>query len=126
MSNTLDGIFLAVGEVVGGVDHPTVAGLVMCHLADAIQDRVPHIHIGRGHVDFGAQYFFALVELSCLHARQQIQVLLHAAVAVWAVPAGLGKRATVLPGLLGSEIADVSVALLHQVYRPVVELLEIR
>ena len=46
VGNALNGIFLAVGEVIGGINHPVGTGLVMSHLANTVQDRVAHIHIG--------------------------------------------------------------------------------
>ena len=55
VGDALDGIRLAVGVVVHGVDAPLVAGAVMRGVEDAVHDRVAHVEVGRGHVDFGAQ-----------------------------------------------------------------------
>ena len=59
------------------------------------------------------------------HALEQVEVLLHRAIAVRAVLAGLGQRAAVLADLVGGQVVDVGLAVLDQLDRPLVELLEI-
>ena len=56
VGDVLDGIRLAVGVVVHGVDAPLVAGAVMRGVQDAVHDRVAHVEVGRGHVDLGAEH----------------------------------------------------------------------
>ena len=126
VGNALDRIFLAVGEVVGRVNHPLGARLVVRGLANAIQDRVAHIHIGRGHIDLRPQHLLAVGELPGLHARQQIAVFRHAAFAIRAVFTGFCERTAVFPRLLGVQVTDIGKPLVHQVQGPVVQLLEIR
>ena len=55
MGNPLDGIRQTVREVVHRVDAPVVAGPVVRDAANAVDGRVPHIHVGRGHVDLGPE-----------------------------------------------------------------------
>lgn len=100
MGDALDGVRLTVGEVVVGVDAPLVAGLVMVGMTDAVQDRVAQVHVRRRHVDLGAQHTLAILELAGLHAREQVEVFLDAAVAERAVAARLGQAAAVFLGLL--------------------------
>jgi hypothetical protein len=54
-----------------------------------------------GHVDFGPQHPGAVGEFAGAHALEQIQVFLHAAVAVGAVRTRFGQGAPVLADLVG-------------------------
>ena len=56
---------------------------------------------------------------------KQIQILFHRAIAIRAVFARLGQRAAILANFLGRQIVDVSLAILDQLDRPLVELIEI-
>ena len=66
---------------------------------------------GRRHVDPRAQHVRAVRELARPHAREQIEVLLDARLAVRTVGARLGQRAADSPDLLGGEAVDVRHAL---------------
>ena len=87
--------------------------------------RVAQVHVGGGHVDLGAQHARAVRELAGAHALEQVQVLLDRAVAVGAVLARLGQRAAVLADLLGAQVIHIGLALLDQLERILVQLLEI-
>ena len=79
----------------------------------------------RGHVDLGAQHAGAVRELAGAHAVEQVEVLLHRALPVGAVLAGLGERAAVDADLLLALVVDVGLAGADQVLGPGVELLEV-
>src|SRR5207249_11641174 len=53
VGDPLDGVGLAVGEVVHRVDAPPIAGPVMGHLPDPVHRRIPQVEVRRGHVDPG-------------------------------------------------------------------------
>ena len=55
VGDALERIRLAVGVVVHGIDAPLVAGALVRGVEDAVHDRIAHVEVGRGHVDFGAQ-----------------------------------------------------------------------
>jgi hypothetical protein len=74
----LDGITLAVGEVVHGVNAPIVARAVVVGVLDAVHDRVAHVHVGVRHVDPGPQHFLTVAVLAVLHLPEQPQVLFDA------------------------------------------------
>ena len=118
MRDALDRVGLPVGKVVHRVDAPLVAGAVVVGVEDAVHHRVAQVDVGRGHVDLGAQRARALGELARAHALEQVQVLLHRAVAVGAVLARLGQRAAVLAHLLRAQVVDIGLALLDQLARP--------
>ena len=125
VGDALDGVGLPVGPVVGGVDHPVVAGAVVLDPADAVQHGVTHRHDVVLHVDAGAQHLRPVVELAGPHATQQVEVLLGAAVAVGGLDARLAEAAALLGDRLGVLVVDVGQALGDQLLRPGVQLLEV-
>ena len=125
MGDTFYRILLAVREIVGGIDHPGVARLVMRHLADTVEDRITQVDIGCAHIDSCAQHLRACIELPGAHAGEQVEILLDTALPIRAVPAWLGECPAVLPRLIGVEIAHVGIPVLNEVYRPVIQLLEV-
>ncbi|MCY1398408.1 hypothetical protein D9M71_134380 [compost metagenome] len=125
VSDALDGIRLAMGEVIARVDAPLVTGLVMVGMADAIEDRITQVHVRRSHIDLRAQRPAAIRELAGLHAGEQVEVLFHGAVAEGAVPARLGEGATVLAHFFRRQVADERLASLDQLDRPLMQLVEV-
>ena len=123
--NPFDGVFLPVRKVVGRVDRPGIAGLVMMRAANPVQDRIAHVHVRVRHIDPGAQHPGAVLELTRAHAAQKIQILTNRALAIRAVAARLRQRATIGPRLFGAQIIDIGFALLHQVLGPAIQLLEV-
>ena len=79
-------------EVIHRVDRPAVALAVVGRMADAVEQGVPHHHVGVGHVDSGPKYMAAVGKLPRPHPLQQVQVLRDRATAPWALHAGLGHR----------------------------------
>ena len=125
VGDALDGIRLAVGVVVHGVDAPLVAGAVMRGVQDAVHDRIAHVEVGRGHVDFGAEHAAAVGEFALLHADEEVEIFFDGAVAKGAVFAGLGEGAAVLADLVGGEVVDIGLAILDELQGPLVELAEV-
>ena len=70
MGDVFDGIGNGVGVVIHRVDAPFVAGVVVVHAADAVNHRVAHIDVARGHVDFQAQGFAAVGKFAGFHAHK--------------------------------------------------------
>src|SRR5262245_34600176 len=123
--DVLDGLRLAVGEVVARIDAPRGAGARMAPMQDAVEHRVAKIDVARRHVDLGPQHPRAIGKLARPHAPEQVEVLIHRSFAPWTVTAGLGQRAAIAPHLLLRLIVDVSLTGSDQVLGPGVELLEI-
>jgi hypothetical protein len=59
------------------------------------------------------------------HAPEQVHVLLDTAIAVWAVPAGLGQGAAVRADLLRAQRIDVRQSHLDEIFSRCVQLVEI-
>ena len=85
----------------------------MVHIADAVNDRVAHIEVAARQVDLRAQRAATLGKLAVFHALEEVEVLLHVALAVGG-DGGLANVAAVLSRLLGRQVADVGKALLDE------------
>ena len=123
--DALDGIRLAVREIVHRIDAPFVAGAVMLGVQDAVHDGIAQVEIGRRHVDLGAQGSRAVGKFAGLHALEQIQIFFDRSVAIGAFLAGFGQRAALLADFVADQIADVGLAGLDELNRPFVKLAEI-
>ena len=81
-----------MGVVVGRVDTPGVARPVVSRVANPIQRRIPHVDVGRGHVDPRPQDVRAVREIALSHAPEQVEALIGGAIAIRAVAPGFGQR----------------------------------
>src|SRR5271154_3050909 len=93
MRNALDGVRLAVGEIVARIDAPGLAGARMLGVKDAIEHRIAQVDVARTHVDLGAQHARAVRKLTGAHAAKQIEIFLDAPAPVRALRASLRQRA---------------------------------
>ena len=125
VGHALDGVGLAVREVVGRVDGPRVAGPRVRRVHDAVQDRVAQVDVRRGHVDPGPQDARTVRERARAHPREELEVLVRRPLPKRAVAAGLGQRAAVLADLIGGQVVDIRVPGQDEMDGPVVELLEV-
>ena len=125
MRDMLDGIALAVGVIIHGVDAPLVSGTVMVGELDAVQQRVPEHHVGMGHVYLGPEHLLPFRVLAGFHFPEQLEVLLRGAVPPGAGGAGLVHGAAVLPDLLLGLVVHIGQAAFDEVFGPFVELVEI-
>src|SRR5215510_735972 len=125
MRDVLDRIRLAVRKVVARIDAPGVARARMLRVQNAVERRIAQVDVAGCHVDLGAQHAGAIRELAFAHAAEQIEVLLDAAVAEWAVLARLRQRAAIDAHLVGRLVVHIGLAGADQVLGPGIELLEI-
>ena len=123
--DAFDGVAQTVREVVQRVDAPVVAAPVMMRMTNTQQQRITHHHVRMRHVDLRPQHARTIGELAGLHATQQIEILFHRPVAPRTRRARRGHRAAIGPDLLFVLIVDIGLAVLHQTFGDVVELLEI-
>ena len=124
MGDMLDGVGLAVGEIVGRVDFPARAGARMGRVQDAVERRVAQVDVAARHVDPGAQHPCAFREFAGLHAAQQVQILRRRAVAEGAVDPRFGQRAARGAHLRRRLVVDIGEAPFDQNFRPFVEPVE--
>ena len=125
VGNPLQRVRQRVRVVVHRVDAPRVARSMMRRAANPVQRRIAHVQVGRGHVDLRPQHVLAVFELAGLHAREQIEVLLHRAIAIRAVAARFRERASVCARLISRQFVDVCLALPNQLDGELIQLLEI-
>ena len=125
VGNVLDGIRLAMREIVAGVDFPSRPGAWMRCVQDAIEHGIAQVDVARCHVDLGAQHAGTVREFTGAHACEQVEVFLGRSAAEWTVPPRLGQGAAREPDLLLRLVVDKGLAGDNQVLRPAIELLEI-
>ncbi len=77
MGNPFNGIRLSVGEVIHGIDTPFVACSVMRRMQNTVHDRIAHIQVGVGHINFCPKHARSILELSGSHPFKQSQILFH-------------------------------------------------
>src|SRR2546430_5040392 len=123
--DALDRIRLPMCIVVHRVNTPLTTGTMMVHVENSIHDRVSEIKVRRTHIDLRPQRSRAIWKLSLFHAHEQIEILFDQTVAIRAFPARFGQRAAIFANLVSAEIAYVSFAILNQLNRPVIQLLEV-
>ena len=78
MGDALDGVRLAVGEIVARINAPGRAGARMLGVQDAVEHRIAQVDVARGHVDLGAQHARAVGKFAGAHAAEQIEIFLDA------------------------------------------------
>ena len=125
MRNALDGIGQRMGKVVHRIDAPGITRAVMMGMGNAVDNRVAHNHIRRGHVNFGAQHLFPVSKFAGLHTGKQVEVFLHTAVAVWAFLARLRQRTAVFLNLVCRQVIHISQAFFNQFDRIIIELIKV-
>ena len=97
----------------------------MVGVQDAVHDGVTEVHVGRCHVNFGAKHAAAIRELARLHATEEVEVLLHAAIAVRTFHARSGGHSPTLANLLLRLVIHIRQAFLNELLSPKVKLVEI-
>ena len=111
--------------VVHRVDVPFVAGAVVRGIADAVDHRIAHVHVRRRHVDLGPQHVLAVFEFTRFHALEQVEALLHRAIAPGAFAPRLGQGPAVGANVIGGELFHIGFAGTDQVQGVLVQLLEV-
>ena len=91
VGDAFDAVRLAVCKVVHRINAPRVARPVVGREFDAVHQRVPHVHVGVGHVNLGPEHHAPFRVLALAHFLEQGQILLHRAV----------TKRTRLPGSVG-------------------------
>ena len=97
----------------------------MMGVPDPVQHGIAHRQVGMGHVDPGPQDVRAVRKLPGLHAFEEIPVFCGRPVAVRTVSARLRGRAPVVPHFFPGQAVHVGVALVHELQRVGVQLIEV-
>ena len=125
MGDPLDRVPLAVGPVVHRVNTPFIAHVRMRGVQDPVHHRVSHVEVRVGHVDLRPKRARPVGKLAGEHSLEQVEIVFDRPGAIGAVLARGGQGAAVLADRLGVEIANVSLARLDQLHRPLVKLAKI-
>ena len=100
VGDALNRVRQAVREIVHRVDTPLVTGAVMLRFADAIQHRIAHVQVRRGHIDLRPQHPRAVLEFADPHTLEQLEIFLRRPIAVRTVFAGASRGAAMLGDLV--------------------------
>ena len=125
VGHALEIVALPVGEVIHGIGLPFASRAMMLLVDDAVDDGVAEVHVGVGHVQFGAQHHRAFFGFPAVHFLEEGQVFLYGAVAEGAGRAGLRRRAFLLGDLLAGLLVHIGLAFFNESYGKVPQLLEI-
>ena len=123
--DALDRVLDGMRVVVHRIDAPRVARVVVGRVQHAVDDGVTHVDVRGRHVDLGAQADLAVRVLAVSHVVEDLQGFFPRTVAVGAVRARLGERASGRLDLFGALGADVGVAVADQLLRALVHFSEI-
>ena len=124
MRHALERVLDRVREIVHRIDAPLLAQMVVRHVADAVEDGIAEVDVGRGHVDLGPEAPFAVRVLARAHLAEDLQVALGRRVARGRGGAGaFGNAAVGLPLVL-RKVAAVRLAGLDEVLGDLVHAVE--
>ena len=76
MGNSLNRVFYRMRVIIHRIDTPFIPCILVGKVRHTVQDRITHIDVRRGHVDFRTQGFLTVRVLSFLHLLKQPQILL--------------------------------------------------
>mmetsp|Transcript_82104 Transcript_82104/g.145037 ORF Transcript_82104/g.145037 Transcript_82104/m.145037 type:complete len:405 (+) Transcript_82104:1424-2638(+) len=125
VSDALQGIALAVGIVVHGVDAPLVSCAVVVGVLDAVDGGITHVHVWVGHVNLSTEHALPILELAILHAVKQGQVLFNSSVAKRTVRARLNDTPSVLAHLCQCLAVHIGNPILDHVQGPLIVLVKV-
>ena len=70
MRDAFDGIRNRMGVIVHRIDAPLITRHMVRSVADAVQQRIAHLHVRVCHVNLGAQNMLAVFEFPFAHAAE--------------------------------------------------------
>lgn len=114
MGDAFQRVALPMGKVVHRVDAPIVSSPLVMRPLDAIDDGVPHVHVGVTHVNFGAQHTMPIWVIPRLHFLKQLKVVFNRAVAMRAVGARRRRTALLLSHGGGILVVDVGLSVFDE------------
>ena len=114
-----------MGIVIHRVDLPCSAGTMVMGITNAEDDRVAHVQVRRGHIDFGTDDILAVSKFTLFHPFKQGNTL-----AGGSIPPGTGSArfcqgAAIFAHLLGVQFVDVRLVYPDQFHGILIQLLEI-
>ncbi|MPM51394.1 hypothetical protein SDC9_98142 [bioreactor metagenome] len=125
VGDTLDRVFDRMREIVHRIDAPLVALPEMVDPADAVNDRVAHVNVGRRHIDPGAQHHRAVLEFTGAHPGEKIEVFRHRTQPARRFLARIGQVAAIRFPRFGRQIADIGEPFADQGLRAFVHFFEV-
>jgi len=106
VGDALQRVLDRVSKIVHREDAPFGSLTVMFNIPDAVDDRIAHVEIAAGKIDFCAQSVFSFREFAVFHPFKQIEIFRNRTLTVGA-DGGLANIAAVFPELFGGQLANV-------------------
>ena len=125
MGNSLNGIRQRMRVVVHRIDAPVTPRPVMRRVANAVQRRIPHIEVGRSHINARAQHISAVGKLPGPHPPEQVQAFRRRAVAMRTFLPRLRQRPPIGAHFLRRQAVHISVAVPDQLLGVLIQLLKV-
>ena len=125
MCDAFDRILNWVSEVVHRVNAPLVSGILMRQMRHAVDDRIPHVDVGRCHINLCAKRLLAVCKLSFLHLRKELQVLLNGAFPHRIILARLRERSAILAHFIRRKVRHIGLSLANQLQCDLIHFVEV-
>ena len=124
MGDSLQHILDRMGEIIHRINAPGISGAVVPGPVDPVDNRVAHIEIAGGQIDFSPQRHFSILELPGSHSAEQLQAFLLRAVPIRAYRR-MGQISPVFPHLFGSQLAHIGQPFFNQAAGKLVHFLKV-
>lgn len=97
----------------------------MACMKNSVNNGVSHIDIRRGHIDFCAKHFFAVVKFARFHASEKIKVFFGRTVPVRAFFSRFGQGPAGKTYFFGRKVTDISFPFFYKLFRALIHYVEI-
>ena len=124
MGDAFQCVLDGMGKVVHGINAPLITLAMMMHMANSVNNGIAHIEVAGSEINLGAQSHGVIGELTGPHPGNQIQALLHGAIAIGRFCRSI-RITTILLELFGGQFANIGQALFDQLNRIFVVLFKI-
>ena len=112
--DSLDSILDRMSKVIHWINAPGVAGSVVGHMSNTVDDRITHVHVRRCHIDLGTKNFFSIGIFAFFHFFKKLEIFFNRTVTVRALFSRICQSSTVLADLIGSQVTDISFSFFDQ------------
>ena len=105
-----------MSKVIHWINAPGVAGSVVGHMSNTVDDRITHVHVRRCHIDLGTKNFFSIGIFAFFHFLKKLKVFFYGTVTVRAFFSRFCQCPSVLANLLRCQVTDIGFAFFDQLH----------
>ena len=117
MRDFLNGIFDRVCKIIHRIDAPLLARPGVGHVCNPVENRIPHVDVGRRHINSSSQCPLSVRHATCAHLLEHPQVLLHASSPARIFLSRFREGSSVLPDFLGCQCRNICLPVPNQFQR---------